>query len=562
MIALPSHPRRVRAARRHRRRGRDLGRAASRWVSSRASCTWAVGLGVVRWAGRDGQLGDARRPLTPAVPRCGPGSAGSPGSSAAPPSAGPPRSSPAPTPSAVQEAAATDLGAEYMELVRRAYHPERSGDLQLAARAVQQRELRAGVTVARAAGPADEPRQRVDVPGADPARRVRPRHRGAGRLRRARDARRPRAHHRRRSSASTPGRPIATGRALPGLTDDRCAAPKVVVTFVIDGGGWNVLAALARSLAAPRSADARGHELPRRDHGLVPRGDRVRARHDRYRRVPARARDHRAQHPRRRGGRARPTGTAAGPTPPTSRSRRSRTCGTTRPGAWVGEIGYQVWHLGMLGRGGRGRGPATCRSACTSTRTTTGGVGAPQPRPLPAPRGGPGARGVRGAARRVRRPRLGPAVRAGGATDYCCAPPIAGYQGDLLEATLDARADRRAVRTSLLYTTFKSPDYTGHVYGMDSEWTGMHARGGRRPRSAGSVRSSTTGSRGVRADRDGRPRSVSAARRGRRRPAGPDPARARSSSRSSAPGPARPCRASCRARCTSTSRPSATRGRT
>ena len=31
----------------------------------------------------------------------------------------------------IQEAMATDMGAEYMELVRRAYHPGRSGDLQL-----------------------------------------------------------------------------------------------------------------------------------------------------------------------------------------------------------------------------------------------------------------------------------------------------------------------------------------------------------------------------------------------------------------------------------------------
>ena len=26
---------------------------------------------------------------------------------------------------------------------------------------------------------------------------------------------------------------------------------------------------------------------------------------------------------------------------------------------------------------------------------------------------------------------------------------------------------------SLLYTTFKSPDYTGHVYGMQSKWEGL-----------------------------------------------------------------------------------------
>ncbi|MGH2641987.1 MAG: hypothetical protein ACRDGO_09850, partial [Actinomycetota bacterium] len=38
-----------------------------------------------------------------------------------------------PDPRPVQEAMARDLGAEYMELVARAYHPDRSGDIQLLA---------------------------------------------------------------------------------------------------------------------------------------------------------------------------------------------------------------------------------------------------------------------------------------------------------------------------------------------------------------------------------------------------------------------------------------------
>ena len=54
-------------------------------------------------------------------------------------------------------------------------------------------------------------------------------------------------------------------------------------------------------------------------------------------------------------------------------------------------------------------------------------------------------------------------------TDYCCVPPIAGFQGDLLEAALVNEPIGEA-GPSLLYTTFKSPDYTGHVYGMASKW--------------------------------------------------------------------------------------------
>jgi hypothetical protein len=56
--------------------------------------------------------------------------------------------------------------------------------------------------------------------------------------------------------------------------------------------------------------------------------------------------------------------------------------------------------------------------------------------------------------------------------EYCCAPPIADYQEDVLEATL-ASEPIGEDGASLLYTTFKSPDYTGHVYGMDSKWTGL-----------------------------------------------------------------------------------------
>jgi hypothetical protein len=60
-------------------------------------------------------------------------------------------------------------------------------------------------------------------------------------------------------------------------------------------------------------------------------------------------------------------------------------------------------------------------------------------------------------------------------TTYCCVPPIAGYQGDLLEAALTNEPIGEG-NPSLLYTTFKSPDYTGHVYGMQSKWEGLMLR--------------------------------------------------------------------------------------
>jgi hypothetical protein len=65
------------------------------------------------------------------------------------------------------------------------------------------------------------------------------------------------------------------------------------------------------------------------------------------------------------------------------------------------------------------------------------------------------------------------APKPGSRQSPCCSPPIVRYQGDLLEATFDSEPIGQGEETSLLYTTFKSPDYTGHVYGMFSDWTGL-----------------------------------------------------------------------------------------
>ena len=84
-----------------------------------------------------------------------------------------------PDPVPIQDAMASDLGSEYMELIRRAYHPGRSGELQLvlapynsANYAPESRDL---VEVL----PRDQSRLRVDVPGARAAGRPRPRTRPA-----------------------------------------------------------------------------------------------------------------------------------------------------------------------------------------------------------------------------------------------------------------------------------------------------------------------------------------------------------------------------------------------
>ena len=107
----------------------------------------------------------------------------------------------------------------------------------------------------------------------------------------------------------------------------------------------------------------------------------------------------------------------------------------------------------------------------------------------------------------------------------CCRPPIVRYQGDVIEAAFDSEPIEEGA-TSLLSTTYKSPDYTGHVYGMGSKWTGLQLRAVDEELGRLGVDARRTLSRRVRVDRDRRPRTVPAAGLGGRRAARPDPARA------------------------------------
>jgi hypothetical protein len=60
-----------------------------------------------------------------------------------------------------------------------------------------------------------------------------------------------------------------------------------------------------------------------------------------------------------------------------------------------------------------------------------------------------------------------------GRASPCCSPPIVRYQADVIEAAFDSEPIGGSGTTDLLYTTYKSPDYTGHIYGMGSRWTGL-----------------------------------------------------------------------------------------
>ncbi len=430
--------------------------------------TWLVGVGVVAWAARDGQLGE---PGDPSRRRFlywtgvgglawvfGGAAFGRAAARLARPDA-----------AAVQDAAAYDLGAEYMELVARAYHPGRSGDLQLLLAPFNSANY---AQESRALLPQD-PRtshasvwmylERIPLVVYGP------------------DVVLPGDSEERVSLADlapTTAQLIGyedwpsdrEGAVLPDLeTPGR--TPRVVVTFVIDGGGWNALQfwpgrwphleQLMRDGANYRNAivgsfpavTASAHvtigtgAFPRQ-HGIT--GHNIRdgaGSRKAYRTI----------------GQADPSDISI---PTLSDLWHERT------GAWVGEIGYQVWHLGMMGFGGRHRTADDLPVGVYFDDDGDRGWVSHNPALYRTPNEVPGLEVFE--ARRATFDDPGwDAEYARWGNPYCCSPPIAAYQGDLIESTLTSEPIGGPEGTSLLYTTFKSPDYTGHVYGMFSEWTAL-----------------------------------------------------------------------------------------
>jgi len=374
-----------------------------------------------------------------------------------------------PDASGVQQAAATDLGSEYMDLVARASHPGRSGDLQLLlapfnsanysfeSQTLHPRDPRTSHAsvwmyleriplVAYGPGivePSDS-KERVSLADLAP------------------------------TTAGLIGfdgwADDREGRTLPGLRTTG-KTPKVVVTYVVDGGGWNVLRAwpddwpnlkrLMRGGANYRNAimgsfpavTACAHAtigtgtFPR-THGIT--GHNIRA---------------------DASGARKAYGTPGQADPSDILVPTLADLYHDATGAWVGQIGYQVWHMGMLGHGGTNR-PADDLPVGVFF-DEAGGLGWQPHNPalFRLPNGSPGMETLEARMATFADPGWDPEWEPW-RTTYCCVPPIAGYQGDLLEAALLNEPIGEA-GASLLYTTFKSPDYTGHVYGMASKWEGL-----------------------------------------------------------------------------------------
>lgn len=365
----------------------------------------------------------------------------------------------------VQDGAAADLGAEYMDLVARAYMPGRSGDLQL---------------LVAPFNSANYAQESVALLPRDPRtshaavwmylERIPLVVYGPGVVEPSDSEERVSLADLAPTTADLIGfddwPDDREGRPLPGLSATG-VTPKIVFTFVIDGGGWNVLRQwpdawpnlkrLMREGANYRDAivgsfpavTAAAHAtigtgtFPRQ-HGItghnIRDGSEVRKA---YREI----------------GHADPSDIVV---PTLSDLWHDAT------GAWVGQIGYQVWHLGMLGRGGTTRAEGDVPVAVYFDEQGDTGWLPHDPDLYRLPARVPGLEVFESRAEGF----IDPGWDVGYAdwgNPHCCAPQIAGYQGDLIEATLDSEPIGEGA-ASLLYTTYKSPDYTGHVYGMFSKW--------------------------------------------------------------------------------------------
>jgi hypothetical protein len=374
-----------------------------------------------------------------------------------------------PDPSPIQEAMAHDMGAEYMDLVRRSYHPGRSGDIQLllapfnssnydfeslslapkdprTSHASTWMYLERIPMLVHAPGMigASDSVDRVSLADLAP------------------------------TAAALMGFdswPARDGVPLPGITAP-AKPPKVIVTFVIDGGGWNVLNhwpdawpnlkrlmgqsanyrnALTGSFPAvtacahatigtgafPATHGITGHNI--RD------GARVRKAYGRP-------------------GSARPGDILV----PTLADLWSDATGNQ---AWVGEIGYQIWHIGMLGHGGTTRSGSNVPVAVFfNEKLATHDWQVQNPNLYRMPLDRPGKESLAGYKASFTPPDWDAQFTPRRAAADCCSPPIVQYQGDLIAATIESEPIGKSGATDLLYINYKAPDYTGHVYNMLSKW--------------------------------------------------------------------------------------------
>jgi hypothetical protein len=266
------------------------------------------------------------------------------------------------------------------------------------------------------------------------------------------------------------------GSPLPGIETPK-HPPKVIVTFVIDGGGWNVLkqwpnawpnlAGLMRDGANYRNAfmgsfpsvTACAHATI--GTGAFPMNHGI------------------SGHFIRQG-----TGVVQAYGSPGWANTESILVPTLSEAwseevgdkAWIGEIGYQIWHVGMIGRGAnrpQGRLPVGVYFADKPPKFASSDwkkSWAPQnPDWYRMPDKVPPMSALWQALASYQAPNVPTEVFTPGKTSaayQCCSPPIVEHQGQLIADAFASEPIGQGDVTDLLFINFKTPDYTGHVYNM------------------------------------------------------------------------------------------------
>jgi Type I phosphodiesterase / nucleotide pyrophosphatase len=258
------------------------------------------------------------------------------------------------------------------------------------------------------------------------------------------------------------------GRPLPGLPAEPATKPKLVVTFVIDGGGWNVLnqwptawpnlrRLMREGLSFRNAVMGSFPSVTACAHATIGTGS-FPSHHGisghNVRRDPGSAHSVKAYG---EAGSADPGFIAI----PTLAEEWSDETGNR---AWVGEIGYQIWHLGMLGRGGRfgNRLPVAIYYDEDVRKEWR-----PQnPDLYRLPNGIPEEATLETYMKEYFGPVRGADLFRAAGRKACCSPPIVRFESDVIATTVDSEELGRHASTDLLYVNYKMPDYTGHVYNM------------------------------------------------------------------------------------------------
>jgi hypothetical protein len=369
-----------------------------------------------------------------------------------------------PDPRPALEAMSSDLGSEYLELVTRSYNAERMGDVQLLvtpfsssnypqeSRSLEPNDPRSSHAVTWMYG------ERVPIVVWSP------------------DRIEPQDHTERVTLADLAPTTAALigfdefraadGRVLPGIPSvTPPVQPRLLVTFVIDGGGWNVLRRWPDAWPNLRRLMREGATYRNAISGSFPA---VTAATHATIGTGAFPRTHgiTGHNVRRAGGPVKAWGEPGNIDPsfllePTLADRWTD---WTQNEAWVGEIGYQVWHVGLLGHGGRplGRAPV----GVFWDEDGGGGWKPHHPTRYRLPNVSPGLDRLAELTAGWDPPPPSP-YDPTGKKAMCCFPPVVRYQGELIEATFDSEHLGQDEVPDLLYLNFKAPDYAGHVYNMD-----------------------------------------------------------------------------------------------